>query len=166
MGEDWFSWYFKKLYLIPLVEENKDIFNLKDLEVFAKKFALNLKKGSLVLLKGDLGSGKTTFIRFIINSLFEINKLNKPAQIKSPSFPILLTYDLNNYEIYHYDFYRIQNVSELKELDIFENFSNSISFIEWPEIILENFSNINYYLIEMKTVTDKTRKMNLNFFKN
>ena len=86
MGEDWFSWYFKKLYLIPLIEENKDIFNLKDLEVFAKKFALNLNKGSLVLLKGDLGSGKTTFIRFIINSLFKINKLNKPAQIKSPSF--------------------------------------------------------------------------------
>jgi len=149
-----------------LIEENKDIFNLKDLEVFAKKFALNLNKGSLVLLKGDLGSGKTTFIRFIINSLFEINKLNKPVQIKSPSFPILLTYDLKNYEIYHYDFYRIQNVSELKELDFFENFSDSISFIEWPEIILENFSNINYYLIEMKTVTDKTRKMNLNFFKN
>ena len=149
-----------------MIEENKDIFNLKDLEVFAKKFALKLNKGSLILLKGDLGSGKTTFIRFIINSLFEINKLNKPLQINSPSFPILLTYDLKNYEIYHYDFYRIQNVSELKELDIFENFSDSISFIEWPEIILENFSNINYYLIEMKTVTDKTRKMNLNFIKN
>ena len=149
-----------------MVEENKDIFNLKDLEIFAKKFALNLKKGSLVLFKGDLGSGKTTFIRFIINSLFEINKLNKPAQIKSPSFPILLTYDLKNYEIYHFDFYRIQNLSELKELDIFENLSNSISFIEWPEIILENFTNINYYLIAMKIVTDKTRKMNLSFFKN
>ena len=148
-----------------MIEENKDIFNLKDLEVFAKKFALKLNKGSLVLIKGDLGSGKTTFIRFIINTLFEINKLNKPAQIKSPSFPILLTYDLKNYEIYHYDFYRIQNISELRELDIFENFSDTISFIEWPEIILENFSNTNYYLIEMKIVTNKTRKMNLNFFK-
>ena len=52
-----------------MIEEKKDIFNLKDLEVFAKKFALNLNYGSLVLLKGDLGSGKTTFIRFIINSL-------------------------------------------------------------------------------------------------
>ena len=149
-----------------MIEEKKDIFNLKDLEVFAKKFALDLNHGSLVLLKGDLGSGKTTFIRFIINSLFEINKLKKPGKINSPSFPILLTYDLKNYEIYHYDFYRIQNISELNELDIFENFSNSISFIEWPEIILKNLSNINYYLIEMKIITDKTREMNLNFFSN
>ena len=96
-----------------MLEKNKDIFNLKDLEVNARKFALKLNKGSLVLLKGDLGAGKTTFIRFIINSLFEINKLNKPVQINSPSFPILLTYDLKKYEIYHYDFYRIQNLSEL-----------------------------------------------------
>ena len=149
-----------------MIQENKDFFNIKNLEVFANKFALNLNKNSLVLLKGDLGSGKTTFIRFIINSLFKINNLKKPENIKSPSFPILLTYDLKNYEVYHYDFYRIKNASELKELDIFENFSNSISFIEWPEIILKNLSNINYYLIEMKIITDKTREMSLNFFSN
>ena len=82
-----------------MLEKNKDIFNLKDLKVNARKFALKLNKGSLVLLKGDLGAGKTTFIRFIINSLFEINKLNKPIRIRSPSFPILLTYDLKDYEI-------------------------------------------------------------------
>jgi len=149
-----------------LIKENQDIFDLKDLRVFAKSFALKLNKGCLVLLQGDLGAGKTTLIRFIINSLFEINKITKPENIKSPSFPILLTYDLKNYEIYHYDFYRIQNISELKELDIFENFSNSISFIEWPEVILENLLNINYYLIEMKIINDEKRKININFFKN
>ena len=149
-----------------MIKENQDIFDLKDLRVFAKSFALKLNKGCLVLLQGDLGAGKTTLIRFIINSLFEINKITKPENIKSPSFPILLTYDLKNYEIYHYDFYRIQNISELKELDIFENFSNSISFIEWPEVILENLLNINYYLIEMKIINDEKRKININFFKN
>ena len=149
-----------------MIKNNKDIFNLKDLDVLAKKFALNLNKSNLILLKGDLGSGKTTFIRFIINSLFKINKLKQPKNIKSPSFPILLTYELQDYEIYHYDLYRIQKISELDELNIFENFSKSITFIEWPEIILKNLSHINYYLIEMKIITDKTREIDLEFLKN
>ena len=148
-----------------MIRENKDIFSLKSLKIFAEKFALDLNKRSLVLLKGDLGSGKTTFVRFVINSLFKINNLKKPGNIKSPSFPILITYNLKNYEIYHYDFYRIKNVYELNELNIFENFSNSISFIEWPEIILDNLTNTNYYLIEMKIISDNTREMSFNYFK-
>ena len=142
-----------------MLEKNKDIFNLKDLEVNARKFALKLNKGSLVLLKGDLGAGKTTFIRFIINSLFEINKLNKPIRIRSPSFPILLTYDLKDYEIYHYDLYRLKNVKELYEFDMFENFKNNISIIEWPEILINELKKDNYYYIKFSFVNKITREI-------
>ena len=149
-----------------MIVEKKNIYNLKDLEVLGKKLALNLKKSSLVLLQGELGSGKTTFVRFIINSLYEIKKLKKPANIKSPSFPILLTYDLQNYEIYHYDLYRIRNLLEMSELNIFENFYKSITFIEWPEIIIQKLRNINYHLIEIKILDDSTREINLKFYNN
>ena len=74
------------------------------------------------MLRGDLGAGKTTFSRFLINNLYEFYDLVKPKSINSPTYPILLTYDLKNYEIYHYDFYRIKNINELEEIDFLLNY--------------------------------------------
>ena len=71
------------------------------------------------MLKGELGVGKTTFSRFIINNLHTLNKNKKPSSINSPTYPILLTYDLSAYEIYHYDFYRVKDRKELEELEFF-----------------------------------------------
>ena len=147
-----------------MIKLNNEVFNLKELEVFGNKFALELDKGDLILLSGDLGSGKTTFVRFVIQSLYKKNKIKIPKQIRSPSYPILITYPLRYYEIYHYDLYRIKKINELIELDIYENLQNSITFIEWPNIILENLSNQNYYKIDFEIKNQNTRYLNLKLF--
>ena len=122
--------------------------NLDDLLIFSKKIAGISRKGDWFFLKGDLGAGKTTFAKSYIQSLFELNKTDLPSNIKSPSFPIVISYSLKNYTIYHYDFFRLNNKEELKEIDIFENSENNISIVEWPSIILDNFQFSNFYLIE------------------
>ncbi len=147
-----------------MIKLNNEVFNLKELEVFGNKFALELDKGDLILLSGDLGSGKTTFVRFVIQSLYKKNKIKIPKQIRSPSYPILITYPLLYYEIFHYDLYRIKKINELIELDIYENLQNSITFIEWPNIILENLSNQNYYKIDFEIKNQNTRYLNLKLF--
>ena len=147
-----------------MIKLNNEVFNLKELEVFGNKFALELDKGDLIILSGDLGSGKTTFVRFVIQSLYKKNKIKSPKKIRSPSYPILITYPLQYYEIFHYDLYRIKKINELIELDIYENFQNSITFIEWPNIILENLSNQNYYKIDFEIKNQNSRYINLKLF--
>ena len=117
------------------------------------------------MLQGDLGVGKTTFSRFIINNLYLINKQKVPTSISSPTYPILLTYDLISYEVYHYDFYRINNYKELEELNIFENIKNSITLIEWPELLIESKFKLKYYLINLHLYSEKKRVLNIKYFK-
>ncbi len=145
-------------------EENLNL-DLKGLESFCDNISLNIKVGDIICLFGELGSGKTTFVRNIINSIYLRNNLKKPNSIKSPSFPILITYAIDNLEIYHYDLFRISNVSELSEINIFEELHNSITFIEWPEIILDYLKSYNYYSVNLNIVNEKIRniKHNLNF---
>ena len=111
-----------------------------------------------------MGSGKTTFARSLIRSIYKNYKLEAPRSIKSPSFPILITYEIKNIEIYHYDLYRISNSSELFELNIFENIENSITLIEWPEIILKELKNKNFFYVKFNIIDNFTRKINHNVF--
>ncbi len=141
------------------------ILDISELESLAVKLCKNLKVGDVLLLKGELGAGKTTFSRFIINNLFLINNFSKPNSINSPTYPILLTYDLSSYEIFHYDFYRINNFKELEELDFFENIKNSITLIEWPELLLTTSFKYNYYLVNLKTHSLKKRIINIQYIK-
>ena len=139
--------------------------NLKGLESFCEDVSLNLKLGDIICLFGELGAGKTTFVRNLINSIYKRNKLEKPISIKSPSFPILLTYEVNNFEIYHYDLYRISKRNDLSEINIFEELNNSITFIEWPEIILDMLKDYNFYSLNLVIADEDTRiiKHNLIF---
>ena len=139
--------------------------DLKGLESFCEDVSLNLKVGDIICLFGELGSGKTTVVRNLINSIYKRNKLEKPISIKSPSFPILLSYEVNNFEIYHYDLYRISKRNELSEINIFEELHNSITFIEWPEIILDYLKHYNYYSVNLNIVNENIRniKHNLSF---
>ena len=145
-----------------MISKNKNVFDLIELEIFAKKISKNFTKGSVICLKGELGSGKTTLAKFIINSLYDVKKIKKPLSIKSPSFPILLTYDLLDLEIFHYDLYRISNHSELNELSIEESLNNSITLIEWPEILLKNNFNYHFYLIELQIYNENKRIVKMN----
>ena len=115
--------------------------NLEGLKKFCENVSLYLKKGDIICLSGDLGSGKTTFSRYLINSIYKNQNKEPPNIIKSPSFPILLTYELSNFEIYHYDLYRVSKDSELIHLNIFEELNNSITLVEWPETILDSLQN-------------------------
>ena len=115
--------------------------DLTGLEHFCEDVSLRVKVGDIICLFGELGSGKTTFARNLINSIYKRNELEKPLFIKSPSFPILLTYEVNEFEIYHYDLYRISNISELIEINIFEELNNSITPI--APFTLVSFTELN-----------------------
>ena len=136
--------------------------DLEGLKKFCKNVSINLKKGDIICLSGDLGSGKTTFSRYLINFIYQNQNKEPPNIIKSPSFPILLTYELNNLEIYHYDLYRISKSSELIHLNIFEELSNSITLVEWPEIILNSLENYNYFSVNFDILNENMRSLEHN----
>ena len=161
MGENRFGRFFKK-YILNLQEESLTL-DLKGLEKFSADVSLNLKVGNIICLFGELGSGKTTFSRYLINSIYKNQNKKPPKIIKSPSFPILSTYELNNFEIYHYDLYRISKSSELIELNIFEELNNSITIVEWPNIILDSLKNYNYFSVNFDILDENKRNLKHNF---
>ena len=118
----------------------------------------------MLLLKGDLGVGKTTFSKFIIRSLYKLGNLTEPSSITSPTFPIMLSYELENYEIHHYDLYRIKSLKELDELDFFENIQNSITLIEWPELLINLPFKNKHYLINFDIFSETKRVINIKYF--
>ena len=139
------------------------ILDISQIESLALKFSDNLKVGDVILLKGELGSGKTTFSRFIINNLHKQKNILKPDFINSPTFPVLLTYNLNSFEINHYDLYRIKSIEQLEELDFFENFKNSISIIEWPELLIQLPFKERHYLVNLSLFSKTKRNINIEY---
>ena len=142
---------------------SNQILDLREIEKLATNLCKDISVGDICLFQGELGAGKTTFVRLLINNLYLLNNLPKPASIVSPTFPILNTYDLNSLQIYHYDLYRIQKLKELEELDFFENLNNNITFIEWPEMIISLPLNKKHYLINLEMISETKRKINISF---
>ncbi len=142
---------------------SNQILDLREIEKLATNLCKDISVGDICLFQGELGAGKTTFVRLLINNLYLLNNLPKPASIASPTFPILNTYDLNSLQIYHYDLYRIQNLKELEELDFFENLNNNITFIEWPEMLISLPLNNKHYLINLEMISETKRKINISF---
>ena len=101
---------------------------------FAKNFSNYLKGGEIIFLYGEMGVGKTTFVRYLINEFQEKENLDL-TEITSPTFNLLNEYQLNNLLIKHYDLFRLKDKSETLNLGIFENYENSITLIEWPQLI-------------------------------
>ncbi len=142
---------------------SNQIIDLLELEKLSTSLCKDISVGDIYLFQGELGAGKTTFVRLLINNLFVLNNLPKPASINSPTFPILITYELNSSQIYHYDLYRLKSLEELEELDFFENLNNSITFIEWPEMLMSLPLNKNHYLINLDMISETKRKINISF---
>ena len=113
-----------------------DISSEKKLEEFAERLAKKVKKGDFFFLYGEMGVGKTTFVKYFINNL-QLQFNNKLTEVTSPTFNIMNEYSLGNFIVKHYDLYRLKSYNELKDLNLFENVNNEILLIEWPEIIKE-----------------------------
>ena len=110
-----------------------DISSEKKLEDYANNLSSKLKKGETYFLIGEMGVGKTTFVKYLINNL-QIKYKQKVTEVTSPTFNIMNEYNLGNLIIKHYDLYRLNSSDELKNLNLFNN-NNEISLIEWPQII-------------------------------
>ncbi len=106
----------------------------KDTKLVAERLCKLINVGDFILLAGNLGVGKTTFIKYIINFLQRINR-QKISEVPSPTFNITNEYQIKKISIKHYDLYRIKNQKELNNLGIQENLKKQITLIEWPEIV-------------------------------
>jgi len=106
----------------------------------AKNFSKILKKGDTVFFHGEIGVGKTTFIRYLINHLQVSNHLN-PTEVTSPTFNLVNEYDVGIFTIQHYDLYRLTSSDETKNIGLFENQKETLTLIEWPEKIDNKIDN-------------------------
>jgi len=128
----------------------------KDTKNLAIKIAAQLEKGSIIAFSGNLGSGKTFLCRHIIRYL-----CGKEVKVISPTFNLLQIYPAKNFEIYHFDLYRLQDLEEIYELGIEEAFSgNHVCLIEWPEII-SNILPKNTISIKISINGDNTRSVSI-----
>ena len=109
-------------------------------ESIAKVFSNNIKVGDTIFLRGELGVGKTTFVRYLINFL-QIKKKQSITEISSPTFNLIHEYQLGSIIIKHYDLYRINDEKELTNIGIYEDNLDEIRLIEWPEKMKKNYTN-------------------------
>tara|TARA_Y100000590_G_C14988395_1_gene739114 strand:- start:51 stop:530 length:480 start_codon:yes stop_codon:yes gene_type:complete len=100
----------------------------------SKKIINFLKKGDIIFLYGDLGVGKTTFIKYLINN-FQSKYNVAQTEVPSPTFNLVHEYKVGELLIMHYDLYRLKNYNDVKNIGLFENYKDAITFIEWPEVI-------------------------------
>ena len=123
---------------------------------FGSKFSNSIDYGSVIFLKGNLGSGKTTFCKGFASGL------GFSDEILSPTYSILNEYKLNGKNLYHFDLYRLKSVNEFLEIGGIEylNDKKSISLIEWPNIIKEMVSK-NIIEIEFEYLSEKERKITI-----
>ncbi len=139
----------------------------------AEIFSNNIKVGDTIFLRGELGVGKTTFIRYLINFLQRLNN-QSITEISSPTFNLVHEYQLGSLVIKHYDLYRINDEKELANIGIYEDNPDEITLIEWPEkmknyktntILDLNFEYGDEYKKRFLTISSKKKVSFLDEFK-
>ena len=113
----------------------------KNTEELAAKFLNKIKLGDIIFLYGEIGVGKTTFVRYLVNKFQKENKL-EITEVTSPTFNLLSEYQINQIKINHYDLFRLKSSEEIINLDLFGDSKNSITLIEWPQMIKEKPKNL------------------------
>ena len=108
--------------------------SLENLNSISKKVADQIKVNDIIYLLGEIGVGKTTFARYLINYLQKKENL-KVTEVLSPTFNLLYEYDFKKFKIMHYDLYRVKEKKELKNLGIFSEDKNTVKIIEWANLI-------------------------------
>ena len=114
--------------------------SLDHLNLISKKISNRLSKNDCIFLIGEIGVGKTTFTRHLINHLQEERDL-KSTEVLSPTFNLLYEYDIKDLKIMHYDLYRIKETKELDHLGVFSDDFDTIKIIEWPDLIKAPLDN-------------------------
>ena len=108
--------------------------SLDQLNQTSLKIIKKISKEDCILIFGEIGVGKTTLSRFLINNLQNKKKINETA-VLSPTFNIVYEYEVGEFKIMHYDLYRLKIEREVQQLGIFNQSSINIKVIEWAEII-------------------------------
>jgi len=121
---------------------------LADLQHIAENLARIVQKGDVVLLEGDLGAGKTAFVRIFLRHLTQ----NPDLEVPSPTFTLVQQYETPKGEVWHFDLYRLEHADEMPELGWDEALTSAVSLIEWPErlgaYMPENFLKIQFKFSE------------------
>ena len=137
------------------------ISSILDLQKISNKINKILSPGDVILLYGQIGVGKTSFARLLINN-YENEKKLKKSEVLSQTFNILFEYDIKDFTIEHYDLYRLKNEKETQNVGLFQNLEKTITIVEWPELIkkkpinridlfFEYTKNMNERILTIKT---------------
>ena len=135
---------------------------LEDTKNLSKSISKIIKSGDIIFLYGEIGTGKTTLTRFIIN-YFESKNRIKNSDVLSPTFNIVYDYDIGSIKILHYDLYRLKNYEDISQLGMFETSKDSIKIIEWPELIYPKPNNRIDILFQYSEL-ENTRKVKVTGF--
>ena len=108
--------------------------SLEDTQNFSRNISKIIREGDIIFLYGEIGVGKTTFVRFLINLLESKNGI-KNSEVLSPTFNIVYDYDVGNIKIIHYDLFRLKSYKDISQLGMFETSQDCIKIVEWPELI-------------------------------
>ncbi len=134
--------------------------SLDHLNKISETISHKLENGDYIFLIGEIGVGKTTFTRYLINNL-QNQKGLKETEVLSPTFNLLYEYEVKDLKIMHYDLYRIEKVNELDHLGIFFKNEKTVKIIEWPDLIKTPLTNKLEIYLEYGE-NDNQRKMKVN----
>ena len=132
------------------------ISSILDLQKITSRINKILLPGDVIFLYGQIGVGKTTFVRLLINN-YENEKKLKKSEVLSPTFNIVFEYDIKDFTIEHYDLYRLKNEKEIKNIGLFSNFKQYITIVEWPELIKNKpINRIDLFFEYTKDMNERT----------
>ena len=132
------------------------ISSIRELEKISNKIKKILSPGDVIFLHGEIGVGKTTFARLLINN-YESEKKLKKSEVLSPTFNIVFEYDIKEFTIKHFDLYRLKNERDILNIGLYENSEHSIILIEWPELIKKKPSNrIDIFFEYMEDMNERS----------
>ena len=134
--------------------------SLEHLNQISKTISQKLENGDCIFLIGEIGVGKTTLTRHLINNM-QSQKGLKKTEVLSPTFNLLYEYEIKDLKIMHYDLYRIKKANELDHLGIFSENEKTIKIIEWPDLIKTPLANKLEIYLEYGEI-DKERKIKIN----
>jgi len=127
----------------------------EETQQYGKDFAKKLNGGQVFALIGEVGCGKTEFVRGVLS------EVAPEIVVSSPTFSIVNSYETKNFTIYHFDFYRIKNINELFEIGFDEYFTeNSVVFIEWADMFLGILPK-GFETIKFEAISENERQIQL-----